>query len=240
FEPIVVHVSGRCVVGTGVALVSVAEPVVVHGDVRGHIVGPANTEGLVVVGEDVPGQGHIRRAVTDVHHPVPKTFEGDVVDPHVVRVVHPDAGVVVVLVLAVPVPGHVGVPDGHVADDVVVYFVVEESSADELGVVAGTDQGGVRGDLDHVAENFGFDGSFVLGGEVVFHLALLTQFFEGRCRDRVTTVTACGAVLALCFYGSEPFEFVGPLVGNLCCQWSGGRRCLRSGVGLCRMGEHGQ
>src|SRR5262245_64062199 len=76
------------VVGAGVTLGGIADPVVVDRDLRRHVRGPADSERLVVILQDVPRNGLEGRVETAVDLTVPEMAEAVVVDPDVMGGVH--------------------------------------------------------------------------------------------------------------------------------------------------------
>src|SRR5690625_1319757 len=128
--------AGGDVVDASVPLVGVRHPVVVHRDRGEDVVGPAHSDRLVVVPEDVPGERDVGGVLAHVHQPVAQPGELVVVDPHVGRGVDADPVVVVLFALSVPVAGDVGVPEGQVPDDHVLHAVQAQSATDQLTVPA--------------------------------------------------------------------------------------------------------
>src|SRR6185503_13095369 len=89
------------VVGAGIALVGVVQPVVVDRHPGGHVGGPADPEGLVVVAQLVPRHGDVGGVFAAVDVAVVDVGERVVVDPDVIGGVHLDAVVIEVLVVRV-------------------------------------------------------------------------------------------------------------------------------------------
>src|SRR5699024_1206396 len=98
-EQAVVDMAGSDIIDTGIALIRVREPVVVQRESGHQIVGPAHSEGLVVVPEDAPGNRYVGGVLANIDLAVADPGELTVVDPHMVGGVHPDTVVVVIVIL---------------------------------------------------------------------------------------------------------------------------------------------
>ena len=191
-QMVVVQVARGDVVDAAVALVGVPEPAVVHRQ-RGHdVVGPAHPERLVVVAEDRPGDGHRGRVLADVDLTVTEPHELAVIDPHVIGGVHPDP--VMIVVLAVPVTGHVGVAQREIAEDHIAHVLELEAAADDLGIAADAGDRGVRGDRERGAEGLDGDAAVHEHDRRLGPGDRLRECVRGGHDDVVAAETADGAV----------------------------------------------
>src|SRR5699024_9676410 len=148
-EEIVVQMAGGDVVDASVPLVGVRHPVVAHRDRGEDVVGPAHSDRLVLVTEGVPGERDVGGVVAHVHQPVAQPGELVVGDPSVGRGGHADPVVVVLFALSVPGGGDAGVPEGQVPDDRVRHGGQAQAATGPPAAATGSDDRGVRGDVDH-------------------------------------------------------------------------------------------
>ncbi|MDQ0831862.1 hypothetical protein QF032_003706 [Streptomyces achromogenes] len=176
-----------------VALLGLADPVVVDRDVGGDVGGPADAERLVLLAQFVPGDGQVGRVLAAVDESVGHVPDVVVIDPDVVGAVHLDA--VEIVFLVVP-DALVGVPDRQVPDDHVVDALAEEeAAADDLSGGPGPDDRLVRLDLDLLADRIHGDRGChdddvrLTGGRV------LLQVGEALHGDGLAVPAAVGAVL---------------------------------------------